>query len=475
MSSIKPYDYFRVRKTVIEMIKDRGYQTSSIPQFTLSEINNMLENYSPEERERNFFIVVEEAIINKKIDLESINKKKINRNTFLEKNLHAKQIFPTNDEEEDKKEKKNDIYHIGETVKVIDLFDENAHLTGKIIDITSTGNIMIQFISGFESLYDKNQLQKEEDYEEDYEDIPSSIQPGEDPWAFMKFEEEPLDDYGYKTEVKITDDDKETSKKEITYIHQDDDIEKVSGAITQEGGIDTTNTSIIQEGGIKEEDKQEDTPSFTSYFNSDNKEKIDIKVDVNLDVNFEETKVLEKSSPYPKNYVKKFTNQMGGFRTVEKKDGLLVYFIFDEGRLKECYKQYKKLYNVHKKKFNCIFILFNKEYWKKNPDTKRYYIKIPTQKKIKETDYLQIFYYKQLICNITKHILVPKHKKLTEEEIEGVLKKYMISDRNKLSTILDTDPVARYYGAKVGNVFEIIRNSETSGKYKIYRVCQKRN
>ena len=45
--------------------------------------------------------------------------------------------------------------------------------------------------------------------------------------------------------------------------------------------------------------------------------------------------------------------------------------------------------------------------------------------------------------------------------------------KNQISTTTNidkkTDPISKYYGAKKGDIFKIIRNSPTSGKYVCYR------
>ncbi|MEM1514264.1 MAG: DNA-directed RNA polymerase subunit H [Candidatus Thermoplasmatota archaeon] len=71
--------------------------------------------------------------------------------------------------------------------------------------------------------------------------------------------------------------------------------------------------------------------------------------------------------------------------------------------------------------------------------------------------------------DILKHILVPQHEVLKEEEVEKLLKAYNISKENLPRILLD-DPVVKAIGAKEGDVIKIIRNSPTAGKSVVYRL-----
>ena len=87
----------------------------------------------------------------------------------------------------------------------------------------------------------------------------------------------------------------------------------------------------------------------------------------------------------------------------------------------------------------------------------------------KEFKNIQIFWLRNLIINITQHHLNPKYKKLSEPEIEGVLKQYHLTSRFQLPLMLNDDPISKYFGFKSGTVCEITRNSNTNGDYISYR------
>jgi len=71
--------------------------------------------------------------------------------------------------------------------------------------------------------------------------------------------------------------------------------------------------------------------------------------------------------------------------------------------------------------------------------------------------------------DITKHNLVPKHIKLSEEEKQEVLKKHNLS-LNQLPMILLSDAAIQNLKPEVGDVIKIMRPSPTVIESAFYRV-----
>ena len=84
---------------------------------------------------------------------------------------------------------------------------------------------------------------------------------------------------------------------------------------------------------------------------------------------------------------------------------------------------------------------------------------------------LQYFQINQLLFNPTKHHLVPKHRKLTLTETNNIMEKYLIKSKAQMPMIMHNDVIAKWLGLKQGEIVEIIRYNENSGKSFYYRCC----
>lgn len=75
---------------------------------------------------------------------------------------------------------------------------------------------------------------------------------------------------------------------------------------------------------------------------------------------------------------------------------------------------------------------------------------------------------KPVQLDISKHVLIPKHKLLDEKSAKALLEQYKISPY-QLPSMSVKDPMAKQLNAEVGNIIEIERFSEVTGKHKYYR------
>lgn len=85
--------------------------------------------------------------------------------------------------------------------------------------------------------------------------------------------------------------------------------------------------------------------------------------------------------------------------------------------------------------------------------------------------HVELFIYQNLLMNISKHIYQPKFRVLSNEEVEEFLKSNKLK-KTELPIIKKSDPIARYYGLRGGQVIKIIRQSPSAGEGIFYRRCQ---
>lgn len=95
----------------------------------------------------------------------------------------------------------------------------------------------------------------------------------------------------------------------------------------------------------------------------------------------------------------------------------------------------------------------------------------PTSFTRKESDnydrQIQFFAFKELCVNITKHVLVPKHELINEEERA---KLPFLKNTDDLPKLYSNDKVSLYYNYKVGDVIRITRTIAYSEPCIFYRL-----
>jgi DNA-directed RNA polymerase subunit H (RpoH/RPB5) len=82
---------------------------------------------------------------------------------------------------------------------------------------------------------------------------------------------------------------------------------------------------------------------------------------------------------------------------------------------------------------------------------------------------VEIFSKDDFMINIVDHIIIPKHSLLTEGEKKQFFEEYYVKPKD-LPRIFISDPIAKYYDAKVGDIFRIERPSITSVYSIVYRI-----
>jgi len=222
---------------------------------------------------------------------------------------------------------------------------------------------------------------------------------------------------------------------------------------------------LLKQGNLK--DSRNRFESFTSNILPElvgrlNAEEISDSIKQYFDVTSKLVRNLEdvvKDRIKSKNYTKsiELLNQIYERKKGELIKKIYVYYYYNVETKKEDTKVkindvIMKITSVQKDNPDVKDILFISE---SKPNTQM----IDDLKKFKEKMHVEIFLADHLLFNLTKHFLVPKHHLMSEEEQKMFLKDKEKGLVNRLPKIYDNDPVSKYYGAKVGQIFRIIRES----------------
>jgi DNA-directed RNA polymerase subunit H (RpoH/RPB5) len=77
-----------------------------------------------------------------------------------------------------------------------------------------------------------------------------------------------------------------------------------------------------------------------------------------------------------------------------------------------------------------------------------------------------------IVINPMKHVLVPKHEIVPEDQHKQLMDSLYVISKSKFPEIkFHVDPIARCIGAVPGDIIKITRPSASSGESIMYRVC----
>ncbi|KAJ4827390.1 hypothetical protein Tsubulata_023258 [Turnera subulata] len=81
---------------------------------------------------------------------------------------------------------------------------------------------------------------------------------------------------------------------------------------------------------------------------------------------------------------------------------------------------------------------------------------------------VETFWITDLLINISKHVLKPRHQILNDEEKKRLLEKYKIQDKQLPRLSMD-DAIVRYYGLQKGQVLKFMYDGNITESYFTYR------
>ncbi len=85
---------------------------------------------------------------------------------------------------------------------------------------------------------------------------------------------------------------------------------------------------------------------------------------------------------------------------------------------------------------------------------------------------VSFFNIQKIVVNPLKHVLVPKHEIVPQEEHKQLLESLYTTSKSKLPEIkFHLDPITRCIGAVPGDIIKITRPSQSAGETVMYRIC----
>lgn len=150
----------------------------------------------------------------------------------------------------------------------------------------------------------------------------------------------------------------------------------------------------------------------------------------------------------------------------------VLFYLHNKFTTKDFCPSWEGFENIVKKSKNPhLIFVYKDKFTTANEKTLRTKVQDKSKDKVK----IETFCIKNLLFNITKHELVPKHELLDLEEAKKIYDRYSIKDNQKVLKlpllVTKTDPVAKYYDFKHKDLVKITRPSSSIGEAISYRYC----
>jgi DNA-directed RNA polymerase subunit H (RpoH/RPB5) len=161
------------------------------------------------------------------------------------------------------------------------------------------------------------------------------------------------------------------------------------------------------------------------------------------------TKILEKTS-------KKGDNKINIMEFRNEKQKVYLDFFTDTKKMEDVIKLHKKSFKI---KDNDLLIVIIISELKPNETVLKLNI-----------NNTQIYWYKQLLFDVSEHSLVPKHELIEKFKADEIKKKYYLNSIKLLPYISIHDPIAKYYDMRYGDICKITRHVSNVGESIYYRL-----
>lgn len=159
----------------------------------------------------------------------------------------------------------------------------------------------------------------------------------------------------------------------------------------------------------------------------------------------------------------------------------IVYFVDPTSKVGKIKQQFMKLvssleqtYDKNAKKINLIMIAEDRDInifmHSINKYVKGYQESYNQNIKNIQSLVCELFYYSEMSFDLMSHYLQPKFELVPKNKEKEILSTFNCTKDHLPIMSKNDDPVARYYGANVGDIFKIYRRSPTAGIAIYYRV-----